>query len=180
MNGPVTIFGGRPMGALYGGRPMPSLYGGQSPAIWPRTNGMCAPVVACCCKGPVNIGPGEIAVLGINWGPWIGTIPTYKVHAIASASLIDMMESPPSPPDPDVIKVTTSVPGTDPVPVDNADVASMISLIPPMGTQVAIEVGLGARIGDQYRLNICVTARDCDGRTARQCDCWVITISDCG
>lgn len=183
MNGVDTIYAGRPMPTIYGGRPMPTVLAGASapmPAIWPRTNGMCAAVVACCCKGPINVGPGEIATFSINWAPWLNTIPGYKVHAIASASLFDMMESPPVPPDPTIIKVTTSVPGADPVPVDNADVASLISLIPPFGTQVAIEAGLSARIGDQYKLNICITARDCDGRTSRQCDCFVIVISDCG
>lgn len=178
----MTIYGGRPMSGFYGGRPMPGSFAGQSspmPAIWPRTNGMCAPVVSCCCKGPVNIGPGEIYTLAINWSPWLSTIEGFKLHSIASASLLDMMESPPLAADPDIIRVTTSVPGTDPDPLDNADVGSMISIIPPIGMIVAIEVSEDARIGDQYKLNICATARDCDGRTSRQCDCWVVVISAC-
>lgn len=183
MNGPTTIFAGRAVPSIYAGRAVPTTYAGQSgamPAIWPRTNGMCAPVVSCCCKGPLNVGPGEMQVFPISWATWLSSIPDYKISAIASASLWDMMESPPVPADPAIVKVTSGVPGVDPVPVDNANVAGLISFIPPLGMQVAIEAGLGARIGDQFKLNVCVTARDCDGRTARQCDCFVIVISDCG
>ena len=58
-------------------------------------------------------------------------------------------------------------------------VEEVISLMPPCATQVLIEAAPGATIGAQYRLSLCLVARDCEGRRIKMRDCVVIVIAEC-
>lgn len=181
-NGGSTIYAGRATNSIYTGRATPAIPAGAyafprgAVAGWP-SQGLCAPPVQCCCKGPVNIAPGEIQSLVMQWATWLDSVPGYALNAVASASLWDMTTSPPQPANPDVIKVVSGG-GADEEP-DNSEVKSLVGLIPPYGTQVLIEASADAEIGAQYKLEICLVARDCDGRKIRQCDCVVIVIAEC-
>lgn len=182
-----TLYAGRATGSIFAGRATPALMAGTAADVaafprgatmgWP-SQGICSPIQQCCCKGPVMIAPGEVRSITLNWGTWIDSVPGYQVNKIDSLSLIDVSLTPPQPADPDIIKVVSGK-GDDPDPPDNGDAADLAGLIPPYGTQVLIEVGATARIGAQYKLNICMIARDCDGRKIRQCDCVVITVAEC-
>lgn len=183
------IYAGRASGTIYAGRATPGLgglgvggpvgYAGGRFDAWPypRGNGACAPVVPCCCKGPVQIAPGETQSIVLSWERWLNSVPGYQLNTVAEASLYDMTQSPPVPADDTVIKITSGIPGNDPT--DNADAAGLVGLVPPFGSQVLIEAAKTAVIGAQYRLSICMIARDCDGRKIRQCDCVVIVIAEC-
>lgn len=180
-----TIFAGRATGSVFAGRATPTILAGPDTAMFPRgttpgwpSQGICSPVQQCCCKGPVNVAPGEIQSIVLNWGRWIDSVPGYQLNTIDEVSLFDMSLTPPQPADPAVIKVVSGK-GDDPDPPDNSAAKGLAGLIPPYGTQVLIEAGATARIGAQYKLNICLIARDCDGRKIRQCDCVVITIAEC-
>src|SRR5262245_1194497 len=146
---------------------------------WPRTGAMCAPIVQCCCKGPWSLAPGEIQPLIIDWSRWIASLPGYVANCIDTASLWDMTLAVPAPADPAIIKMTSGQESADPDPPDNSDVADLISLVPPSAVQVLISASEQAKIGAQYRLSLCLSARDCDGRRIRMCDCVVITIAEC-
>lgn len=177
-----TVFAGRPVTPLYGGVESPQFgYASRdfAPWPWPGIGGVCRPIVQCCCKGPVTIAPGEIAPIVIDWGQWLNSLQGlgYQIDSVASASLLDPTENM-EPADPDVIKVVSGR-NTDPDPPDNSDVAGLISLAPPYGTVALIEVAPDARIGAQYKLDICCVAHDCDGRKIRKCDCVVITVAEC-
>lgn len=185
-----SFIAGRSSGMINAGRSASSLLMGGGPVGWtgsanwnnwpfPRSSGMCAPIVPCCCKGPVTIAPGEIAPIILNWGAWIDSVPGYSLNTVAEATLYDMTVVPPAPADEDIIHITSGIGLGDDPPPDNADGAGFVGLIPPYGTQVLIAVSNDARIGAQYRLTICMIARDCDGRKIRQCDCVVITIAEC-
>jgi hypothetical protein len=96
-----------------------------------------------------------------------------------SASLWDMGTSPPQIADPAIIKITSGM-INDPDPPDNSDVADLVSVMPPYGTQTLIAVAKDARVGALYRLDLCVVACDgCAGRKIRMCDCVVIAIAEC-
>lgn len=194
--GSVTLYAGRATGTIYAGGSRPVYAGApwfpngfnspSSPAAWGRSGGMCAPVTQCCCQGPINVAPGEIKSILLNWSPWIDDNPGYNLAKVASARLDDMTQGRPRPADPDVIKVTTGIPGEDPPVIDNADVASLVRVIPgnqaagtAPGTQTIIDVSEDAQIGDQYKLTVCMWARDCNGSLIRQCDCVVLNIAEC-
>jgi len=182
--GPMT--GGRTVSAMYGGRPVRAFALGNEdamaslqPNIWPRPSGVCAPVRRCCCKGPWNIGPGEALPLSIVWSPFIDSLSGYVLHSVAVAELLDMHTTPPQPADPEMIKITTGIAADDPEDPDNSDVADLIAIIPPVATQAIIEVGEDTPINRQFRLNIAVNARDCDGHVITLRDCFVIVIAEC-
>src|SRR5262249_43975822 len=100
----------------------------------------------------------------------------YEVH---SSSLWDMGKSPPQTANPAIIKITSGM-INDPDPPDNSDVADLVSVMPPYGTQTLIAVAKDARVGALYRLDLCVVACDgCAGRKIRMCDCVVIAIAKC-
>jgi hypothetical protein len=176
-------------GTIYSGRATPPLLAGRATGAidtagltdWSAmvmNRGACGPIQRCCCKGPVNVAPGEIRSVVMNWAMWIDSVPGFAANAVVEASLYDMTVNPPAPADPTKIKVVSGT-GDDPDPPDNSDVASLIALIPPYGTQAFVEVSDDATIGAQYRLNICLVARDCDGHKIRQCDCVVLVVAEC-
>lgn len=179
---------GRAAGNVYMGRAAPTLSMGtwSSPAptlyngYWSgqRMHGMCAPVLECCCAGPVNVAPGAVRPVIMNWGRWIESLPEYSLEEVVSASLIDMRLAPPAPADPDIIKVVTGKENDGTTP-DNEDAHGFIDVLPPYGTLALIEASRDAQIGHQYKLDICVTARNCRGRVLRECGCVVITIAEC-
>lgn len=137
----------------------------------------CAPV-QCCCKGPWSIGPGETQPLVLEWSRWLGSVPGYNLNAVTAAALMDMTVNPPVPANAAEIKIVSGM-GDDPVPPDNANAAALAGLIPPNFTQTLIEVGPDTAIGKQYRFNIAVTARDCDGRKITMQDCVMVVIAQC-
>jgi len=146
-------------------------------AMWPRSPALCAPQAQCCCKGPWQIGPGERQPLFMDLTNWINGVPGYNLNAVESASLWDMNKAPPAVADPDVIKVISGL--DDSETPDNEHAEDFISISPPCAAQAVIEAAPDARIGSQYKLDICFIARDCDGRKIRLCDCIVITIAEC-
>jgi hypothetical protein len=179
-----TIYAGRAPAMLYGGRSVSSLSASmQSLASWSRGHGLCVPTVQCCCKGPWTIAPGEQLALTITWANWLadpnGGPPLYFMNKVDEASLYDMTSGRPTPADPEEIRVVTGIAADDPDEFDNADVADLINLRPPFATEVFILASKDARIGSQYRLSMCVLARDCEGRLQRMCDCFVITVAEC-
>lgn len=192
MNG-ATVYVGRARGGVNVGRAPQAVAwssngGGFAPNAngslfwptqqWPRPMGICQPLQQCCCAGPVSIAPGEVYPLMINWANWIENTPGFAIDSIYSASLSDPANAM-EPADPDVIKVTTGIRGGDPDPPDNSDVADLISLVPPFGTLVLFEAAPDARLGAQYKLDLCLIAHDCDGRRIRQCQCLVLVVAEC-
>src|SRR5262245_13240735 len=181
-----TIYTGRAVTSIFGGRALSNLQGlgGQGlgtmpgPASWPRTGAMCAPIQQCCCKGPWTIAPGETQPLIMDWSPWVTSALGCQINKVDTEPSWDMNVSPPAPAPPGVIKIVSGMSG-DPEPPNNSEAAALLGLIPPYGVQALIEVGEGAAIGAQYRLSLCLIARDCDGRKIKQCDCVVITIAEC-
>lgn len=138
---------------------------------------ICAPV-QCCCKGPWTIGPGETLPLILDWSRWLNSIGGYNMNVVSKASLTDIIASPQVAADPLKIRVIAGN-GETPDPADNSDVASVVNLMPPAATSAMIEVAPDATIGAQYRFDICLTARDCDGRKATMCDCVMVVIQQC-
>jgi hypothetical protein len=103
----------------------------------------------------------------------------FTMYGVASAALMDMTVHPPQPADENDIRVVSGT-GDDPVPPDNSDVKGLVHLLPHYAaTQIMVMVAPDARIGSQYRLNVCATARDCDGRKATMCDCVMVVIAEC-
>jgi hypothetical protein len=137
----------------------------------------CAPI-QCCCKGPWSIGPGERLPLVMDWSRWLASVPGYNLSSVASAALMDMTVNPPVPANATEIKVVSGM-GDDPEPPDNGNAAALVGLIPPVGTQTLFEVDSNTPIGKQYRFNIAVTARDCDGRKITMQDCVMVVIAQC-
>jgi hypothetical protein len=76
-----------------------------------------------------------------------------------------MGKSPPQITNPDIIKITSGT-EKDPDPPDNGDAADLVALRPPFGTQTLISVSKDARIGQQFKLDICVVV--CDGCAGRK------------
>jgi len=180
MNGNGPLSAGRAIGGLAVGRavqPLMSSWAGGS--AFPLTSGVCGPVPQCCCVGPWNIKPGETQPLALQWQRWIDSVPGYVLHKVLDASLYDMTVNPPVPADPEIIKVISTDYDNEGDDIDNADVGDMIELLPPYVTHTRVEVGLEARIGSQFRLNLAVAARDCDGRRIVMRDCVVIVVSEC-
>lgn len=180
----TMILAGRSSGTIYAGRASAPVTVGQlqvpsiSAPLW-RSGGACLPIPQCCCKGPVTIAPGETALIPLNWATWVDSTQ-YNIYSVDEATLYDMSESPPVPADPDVIKITTGINGSDPAVVDNADAADLVKVIPPYGTNLMISVARDAVIGKQYKLTVCVLAcSGCDPGKLRQCDCVVITVAEC-
>lgn len=138
----------------------------------------CAPV-QCCCKGPWSIGPGETMPMIMDWSRWLASVPGYNLNEVTKAELLDMMVTPVIPADPAKLKVTTGIVGDDPDPPNNADVAELVDVLPPTATQALFTAGADATIGSQYRFNISVTARDCDGRKITAVDCVMVVIAQC-
>jgi hypothetical protein len=148
---------------------------------WPRTGAMCAPLVQCCCKGPWTIAPGEVQSLLMNWRAWLTSESAqgFNMYEVHSAALWDMGRSPPRIADPDIIKITSGT-ANDPDIPDNSAAAALVSVLPPYGTQALVEVSRDARIGQQFKLEICVVACDgCAGRKIRMCDCVVVVVAEC-
>lgn len=137
----------------------------------------CAPI-QCCCKGPWSIGPGETLPMVLDWSRWLASVPGYNLNAVTSAALMDMTVNPPVAANPDEIKIVSGM-GTDPDPPDNGDAADLVGLIPPTATQALFEVAPATAIGKQYRFNIAVTARDCDGRKITMQDCVMVVVAQC-
>jgi hypothetical protein len=137
----------------------------------------CAPI-QCCCKGPWNIGPGETLPMVLDWSRWLASVPGYNINEVKSAALMDMTVNPPVPADAAVIKIVSGM-GDDPDPPDNNDAADLVGLIPPTATQALFEVAPDAAIGKQFRFNIAVTARDCDGRKITMQDCVMVVVAQC-
>lgn len=179
MNG-NTFAGGRPVSGLYGGRavsPVLSSWAGDGGA-WPGNATACGARPRCCCKGPWTIGPGETLPLVLQWQRWIDSVPGYALSKVVETSLFDMTVNPPVAADPEIIKIVSGTDDSTEEP-DNEDAADLIGLIPPYATQALVAVGDAARIGAQFRLNIAVTARDCDGRRITMRDCVAIVIAEC-
>ena len=124
------------------------------------------------------IGPGECLPLVLDWSQWLSALPGYNLNKVAEMSLFDMTVNPARPADPDIITVVSGT-GDDPEEPDNADLADLVSLIPPTAMQVLVEVSKGAAIGAQFRLNLAVCARECEGRKITMRDCVIITIAEC-
>jgi hypothetical protein len=187
----ASVYVGRGVNSVFTGRAVPTVNGGVAgsafgyasrdfaPWPWPRLAGACKPIVQCCCAGPVNIAPGEVQPIIMNWGAWIESLQglEYRLDSILALSLLDPAENMQAA-DAGIIKIISGRDG-DPDPPDNTEAAQLASLAPPYGVQVLIEVAPDARIGAQYKLDICVGAHDCDGRKIRQCSCVVITIAEC-
>lgn len=184
----AAIYAGRSPAALYGGRSIAPLF--STPTVnstlnWTRQgNSLCIPRPQCCCKGPFNIAPGEQLSLPINWAAWLqnpdpSQPPLYNMNKVASADFFDMLASPPAPANPDIIKVVSGIAVDDPPLFDNADVSDLILLRPPYFTEVFIEASDDAVVGSQYRLRMCLIARDCEGHVQRMCDCFVVTVAEC-
>jgi|GEM_PF-2123424 len=179
MNGPISI--GRPVGGLAAGRAVGPLVGSWA------GGGFCPPVPQCCCVGPWTIKPGETQPLVLQWQRWIDSVPGYIVNKVTSADLYDMTVNPPGPADPELIWLETDAEdensdsngGNDDIDNPNVDVAGAINIQPPYVTHTRVSVALEAPIGKQFRLNLAVTARDCDGRKITMRDCVVIVVSEC-
>jgi hypothetical protein len=140
---------------------------------------LCAPI-QCCCKGPWTIGPGETQPLTLDWSRWLNSsaMGGFTLNAVSSASLVDMTAHPPQPADPDDIRIVSGL-GDDAEP-DNAEAKGLVNLLPAYAaTQIMIAVAEDVRVGSQYRLNLAVTARDCDGRRATMRDCVMIVVAEC-
>src|SRR5215471_6117480 len=140
-------------------------------AMWPRP-ASCLPPVQCCCGGPWILPPGEAQPLIMDWSGWLAKVPGFNLNMVESASLWDMSKAPPVIADPAKIKLLSGT-DDDETP-DNDDGAHFVSLIPPCAGQVLVEAAPNLAIGGQYKLDLCVVARDCDGRRIRKCDCVVI------
>src|SRR5215471_16758638 len=159
-----TIFAGRAlsvmnMGRGGNGRTYPS---GMFPdpwspshgsAMWPRTAGLCAPIAQCCCAGPWIMPPGDRQALYMDWSRWLGSVSSFNLYAIESASLWDMTRAPPTIADPQRIWLASGL--DDDEDRDNDDAAHFVSIIPPCSAMVLVEAGMTARIGDQYKLDVC-------------------------
>jgi len=171
-------------GSIFAGRAIASVNAGRAigqVAMFPAASvrgGLCSPVPQCCCKGPWYIGPGETQPLGAFWDLWLKSIPGFNLAKVLDASLYDMMLNPPGPADPDIIKLLVGADDDDDE-IDNGDVASAIRIVPPTQTTAFVQVGLDARINSQFRLNIALKARNCDGDPAIIRDCIVITVAEC-
>lgn len=182
----TMILAGRSSGTIYAGRASAPITVGQLqvPSItapaW-RAGGACLPIPQCCCKGPVTVSPGETRLIMLNWASEVdSTEPPFAVYSVDEASLYDMSESPPVPANPDVIKISTGIGGTDPPVIDNSDAASLVKIRPPYGTNLMITVAPDAMIGKQYKLTICVLAcSGCDPGKSRWCDCVVLRVAEC-
>jgi len=174
-----TIAGGRPVSVLNGGRSVATVVTSwaSNEVGWPRTGAMCAPVQPCCCKGPWEIGPGETLPLTMLWQRWIDSVPGYTLNKVTEASLLDVNVNPERPADPDVIKLVSGT--DDDEEADNEDATDFVGIIPPYLTHTLVAVSPDARIGQQFRFNLAVTARDCDGRKITMRDCVVIVIAEC-
>lgn len=177
MNG-GTIYAGRATPPMLVGRATgPLSVGAEDWSSMVMNRGACAPIQRCCCAGPISVAPGEIRSVVLNWATWLDSVPGFQVNAVDEATLFDMTVNPPAPADPAKIKVVFD--RDDPDPPDNSDVASLVQLIPPYGTQTFVQVSDDATIGTQYRLNICLVARDCGGHPIRQCGCVVLVVAEC-
>jgi hypothetical protein len=185
MNGPVS-FGGALSQVRFGiagpsGRTYPS---GMFPdpwswthgaAMWPRSP-LCQPIQQCCCK-LWTLAPGNRQPLLMDWTQWLTSVPGYGLNAVESATLWDVGKAPPVVADPAKIKIVSGT-DDDETP-DNDDAALFVSLIPPCAAQVLVEAAPNVPLGQQFKFDICIIARDCDGRRLRKCDCVVITMQEC-
>ena len=183
MTGNAPLAAGRAIGALALGRAVTPLMGSWAGAsAWPLTSGVCRPVPQCCCVGPWSIKPGETQPLSLQWQRWIDSVPGYLLTKVTEASLYDMTVNPPAPASPDLIWLVPS-PDDDDDDIgtgnENEDVAAAINIAPPYVTHTLVAASMLAPIGSQYRLNLAVTARDCDGRKITMRDCVVIVVSEC-
>jgi len=173
-----TIYAGRTVAQLSAGRPVAALTASPTNGAWinPPRAAMCAGVQQCCCKGPWNIGPGETLPLALDWSPWLASVPGFNLSEVAEASITDMTVNPPAAPEAEIIKLVLSRNDDEP---DNTDVADLIRIFPPSATIANVAVGLDARIGAQFRLDMAMTAKDCAGESITMRDCFVIVVREC-
>ena len=130
----------------------------------------------------------------LDWSRWLASVPGYNLNAVASATLMDMTVTPPSIANESEICIVTGMepdvrinPLSDPIatpqiaidPSRNAHGDVATAILPPVATQTLFKVGDKTAIGKQYRFNISVTARDCDGRRITQTDCVMVVIAQC-
>jgi len=113
----------------------------------------------------------------MDWSGWLSKVQGFNLSMVESASLWDMSKAPPVIADHAKIRLLSGM--DDDETSDNDDAAHFVSLVPPCAAMVLVEASPDAVISTQYKLDVCLIARDCDGRRIRKCDCVVITIAEC-
>lgn len=131
----------------------------------------CTPDPACNCH-PWSIGSGETWPLRIDWTAWLASIPGYQMFGVPSITIENLNVSPATSADPEEIDTVPSYLGEQVPP----DVATRF--VGPMRniSETLIAVGADVQVGRLYRLNINVSAKDCDNRVVNIKDCVFIRI----
>ena len=100
-----------------------------------------------CCCASWRIGPGETIPLVLNWAHRLGL----GFNAVSS--------------DAELVLANAGLAVTD------------AEVLPNDSTMVMIEAAPDAPLGVQHRLNLTLTARDCDGHEARLRTCVSVTVT---
>jgi hypothetical protein len=133
---------------------------------------ICQPV-ACCCE-EWTIAPGLTLPLYIDWSTWLAQLPGYKLTTVAAATLSKIgavVEPAPS-------SEIELVSGRDPPPA-NAHPGFTEILSDGTVTLNIVDAAETVPVGNLYRLDLAVYARDCDGRTIALKFCVSIYITSC-
>lgn len=132
---------------------------------------LCQPVNPCPCQN-WTIAPGDTLPLTIDWSGWLATVPGFSLNSVATVELLDLNVNPPAPADEDDIAIVS---GMDVDPTNGEP--GFTQIIAGVATQLLIQADKDVPVGQAYRLNIQINARDCNGRKISVWDCVFISIS---
>lgn len=133
---------------------------------------ICAPV-ACCCD-EWTIGPGLTLPLYIDWSIWLASLSGFKLNSITAADLTKIA-NPAVPAPPEELELVS---GRDPPPTSGNPGFTEI-LANGTVTLNIVQAGADVTVGNLYRLDLTVSARDCDCRTIVLKYCVTIYIVAC-
>jgi hypothetical protein len=134
---------------------------------------ICVPPTACCCE-EWTIAPGLTLPLYCDWSLTLAQLPGYKLVEVAVAALTKI--------------------GNPNVPAPSTEIELVSGLNPPPSnpwpgyteilsagtvTLNMIDAADAVTVGNLYRLDLTVYARDCDGRTSVLKACVSIYITSC-
>jgi hypothetical protein len=134
---------------------------------------ICAPATSCCCDD-WTISPGLTLPLFIDWSVWLASLPGYKLNAIAKVTLCKVANPIVAAPDYEIALVS----GREPPPATGNPGWTEI-LNNGTVTLNIIKAGDDVAIGNLYRLDLTVNARDCDSRVLVLKYCVSIYIVSC-
>lgn len=133
---------------------------------------VCAPVQCCCDEW--TTAPGLTLPLFIDWSIWLASLPGFKLTEVAAAELSKIANPVvPAPPE-ELDLVSGKTPPPSPAPPGFTELLSNGTV-----TLNIVQAGAAVPVGNLYRLDLTVNARDCDGRVIVLKYCVTIYIVAC-